>query len=233
MSLLGFFPPNLVENLSGAKIAEMLSQTKRKCDEKTPPPKLPENFHWKGTYVVPDLGIRVPLIWNGNKGNIQMIAGNESEPVFFTNLIFDGFLYTLTYKWPGVTDKPTCLRLFPFTLVDLNQLLSTSAFVGTEIIKDNGRHHDVNHFRFTVVFPPLPSGNHFRIAISEADIYVDRDDSTKFRKVLHFGYQNLLDPQLDEWIIINKLKDKPGEVVLPKCCPCSNNIKDKHTSHAN
>lgn len=228
MSSLAFFPQNILANLTADKV-EMLKQIKVKKNKCSPaPPKLPKNFKWKGSYVVPDLGIRVPFVWNGNDGNIQMIAGNENEPVHFTNLIYDGFLYTLTYKWPGVTDNPTCLKLIPFTREDLNNIFATSAFVGEEIIIDHGNCYPVNHFRLTIVLPPLPPGNFIRFAISEADIYVDINDSSKIRKILHFGYQNLLDPQMDEWIIINKFCDQPGKVLLPECCvnsqvPCISN----------
>jgi len=43
-------------------------------------------------------------------------------------------------------------------------------------------------------------------------------DSSKFWKVLHFGYQNLLDPALDEWIVMRKFKDTAGEVTVPDDC---------------
>ena len=29
-----------------------------------------------------------------------MIAGGPDDPIHFTNILFDGRLYTLTYKWP-------------------------------------------------------------------------------------------------------------------------------------
>lgn len=222
MSSVGFIPEKLFDGLSGEKIVELLKQTKIKKNHcSPPPPRLPKNFRWKGTYVVPDLKICVPFIWNGSNNNIQMIAGSKSDDIYFTNLIFDDFLYTLTYKWPGVPDQPppTCLKLpIPFTRQNLNDIFATSVFVGEENIVINDSCYSVNHFRLTIVLPNLPPGNFPRFAISEADIYVDSDDSSIFRKVLHFGYQNLLDPQLDEWIIIDKVKDEPGEVILPECC---------------
>ncbi|MCE2983163.1 MAG: hypothetical protein LW832_06320 [Parachlamydia sp.] len=52
------------------------------------PPRLPKNFSWKGRYVVPDLNINVPFTWNGNEGNIQMVAGGQKHPIYFTNLIY-------------------------------------------------------------------------------------------------------------------------------------------------
>ena len=225
MSSLGFFPPNLINNVTSKKIIDSINKNKNKneINNNPPPPRLPSNFSWKGSYLVPDLGISVPLIWNGNNNNIQMIVGNESAPIYFTNLIYNGFLYTLTYKWPNVTETPSCLKLLPFALDDLNNILATSVFVGEEIIKENGCCYTVNHFRFTIVLPPLPPGNHFRFAISEADIYVDINDPTKIRKILHFGYQNLLDPQLDEWIIISKFNNEPGNIMVPDCC-INNNI---------
>ena len=30
-----------------------------------------------------------------------MIAGGPRYPIWFTNLIYHGSLYTLTYKWPA------------------------------------------------------------------------------------------------------------------------------------
>ena len=76
----------------------------------------------------------------------------------------------------------------------------------------------MHHFRLSVVLPQLPPGNHFRIPITSADIYVDRKDPTKIWKILHFGFQNLLDPNLDEWIILNEFMNVAGEVNLPPSC---------------
>jgi hypothetical protein len=52
----------------------------------------------------------------------------------------------------------------------------------------------------------------------EGDFYVDQEDSSKFWKVLHFGLQNLLDPALDEWAVMQKFKDTAGEVTFPAEC---------------
>lgn len=183
-----------------------------------PPPRLPHNFSWCGHYFVPDLNLDVPFIWNGNNGNVQMIAGGPDFPIFFTNLIFNGFLYTLTYKWPGLTGKQKCIKLFPFTIDDLNTIFASSSFVGPEILKQNKKCIYVNHFRLSIALPRLPPGNHFRLPITSADIYVDINDSSKIWKILHFGFQNLLDPNLDEWIIINKFKNIAGDVILPPEC---------------
>jgi hypothetical protein len=66
------------------------------------------------------------------------------------------------------------------------------------------------------VFPP---GSYPRLPIASADIYVDRKDSSKFVKVLHFGLQNLYDPRLDEWIVIDKADNEhPGDIHLPFAC---------------
>jgi hypothetical protein len=66
------------------------------------PPRFPRDFTWTGRYEVPDLGLEVPFSWHGSTGNLQMIVGGGSHPIHFTNLIHDGVLYTLTYKWPGI-----------------------------------------------------------------------------------------------------------------------------------
>ena len=63
-----------------------------------------------------------------------------------------------------------------------------------------------------------PPPNPFRTPIMLGDFYVDQEDSSKFWEVLHFGYHNLYDPALDEWIAIDKFEDTPGEVTLPAEC---------------
>lgn len=194
------------------------------------PPQLPRNFRWEGRYVVSDLidpetgqmGINVPFTWHGNDGNIQMIAGSEKHPIYFTNLIYNNHLYTYTYKWPGLQPEflpplEPCKPLIEFSLEDLNAFLATSRFVGPVILEDNKCRH-VNHFRVGIVLPHFPSGFYPRFAISLADIFVDQNDPSKFWQVLHFGYQNIYDPELDEWIFINKMEDRPGKIKLPPVC---------------
>jgi hypothetical protein len=188
-----------------------------------PPPQLARNFTWTGRYEVPDLGVEVPFTWNGNDGNLQMIAGGESSPIHFTNLIYDGTLYTLTYKWPGVERRP-CSPLGPFTLNDLNMALESSRFVGAEIL-ERREPIPVNHFRVGVVWepppeviPPIPGISNLRIPVMSGDIYVDREDPSKFWQVLQFGIQNLYDPEQDEWIRIDRIEDDPGAVELPDEC---------------
>ena len=204
--------------------------TKKKEKEKRkpcspPPPRLPRDFKWSGRYQVPDLDVNVPFTWHGNGGNTQMITGGPEYPIWFTNVIFDGYLYTLTHKWPGLTGEQKCIRIGKFTLEDLNALFARAHFVGPEILEQKKKDRRVNHFRVSVALPVLPPGNHFRVPITEIDIYLDRDDPNIFRKVLHFGFQNLLDPNLDEWFTVDRIEEGPGEVVLPCEChapgPCS------------
>ena len=57
-----------------------------------------------------------------------------------------------------------------------------------------------------------------RLPILIADFSVDKSDSHKFWQVLHFGLQNLFDPNLDEWIVMQQFSSKPGNVVLPDAC---------------
>jgi hypothetical protein len=187
-----------------------------------PAPKVPRSFTWSGRYIVPDLGVEVPFTWHGNAGNMQMIAGDDDSPIHFTNLIYDGTLYTLTYEWPGIERRP-CSPIGPFTLRDLNKGLETSRFVGAETL-DDAKPRRVNHFRAGVVWepppdviPPIP-GVPIRIPLMSGDIYVDRKDPSKFWKVLQFGIQNLYDAELDEWIVINKSSDRAGKVELPAEC---------------
>lgn len=184
-------------------------------------PRLPRNFCWSGHYIIPDLKMTVPFTWTGNNGNSQMIAGNTDYPVWFTNIIYNGVLYTNTYKWPSLKDdeKNKCVKVLdPFTIDDLNTFFASSSYVGEEVLKDNGTCQRVNHFRLSIALPKLPPGNFDRLPILSADIYVDQKDSTKFVKVLHFGLQNKFNPNLDEWFTINKFRDIPGKVNLPCSC---------------
>jgi hypothetical protein len=145
-----------------------------------------------------------------------MIAGGESYPIYFTNLIFGNSLYTITYKWPGVVDHP-CSRIPGFSLDQLNEIFGTAAYVGPEILNRN-RPRYVNHFRLAAAFPQGPPGLFPRIPLAEADIYVDEGNPGTFWRVLHFGLQNLYDPNLDEWINMHTFKHTAGAVTLPPTC---------------
>jgi hypothetical protein len=160
--------------------------------------------------------VNVPFTWRGSGGNSQMIAGGESYPIYFTNLIFGNSLYTITYKWPGVSDHP-CSRIPGFTLDQLNEIFRTAAYVGPEILNRN-RPRYVNHFRLASAFPQGPPGLFPRIPLAEADIYVDERNPGTFWRVLHFGFQNLYDPNLDEWINMHTFKHTAGAVTLPPTC---------------
>jgi hypothetical protein len=188
-----------------------------------PPPQLPRDFAWTGRYEVPDLGVEVPFTWHGNAGNMQMLAGGESYPIHFTNLIYDGLLYTLTYKWPDVERRP-CSPIGPFTVHDLNVALKNSRFVGTETL-EREEPLRVHHFRVGVVWeptpdviPPIPGIPNLRIPLMSGDFYVDPEDSSKFWQVLHFGVQNFYDPEQDEWIRIHTIDDNAGAVEIPDEC---------------
>ncbi len=187
------------------------------------PPQIPADFTWTGRYVVPDLDVEVPFTWNGRGGNFQMVAGGEGLPIHFTNLIYDGQLYTLTYEWPGVPRNP-CSHVGPFTVDELNAGLAEASFVGRETLHGE-QIREVNHFRSTSVWEVpaelMPQGEgvpQLRIPLMAGDIYVDVDDPTTFSKILHFGVQNLYDPDLDEWIIIDHAEPVAGEVTLPDEC---------------
>jgi hypothetical protein len=200
-----------------------------------PPPKLPSDFRGKGRYVVPDLGIDVPFTWEGNDGEAQMIAGGPDEPIYFTNIISGGVLYTLTYTWPGLARRP-CSRIGPFTLSDLNAFFEHSRYAGPEILEGPPRRR-VHHFRAGVVWeappevvppdvvtpvggsPDTDGGVTLRIPLMLGDFYVDRKNPEVFWQVLHFGLQNLYDPDLDEWIVMDSFKPgRAGAVTLPEEC---------------
>ena len=194
------------------------------------PPELPRNFRWSGRYIVPnlvdprtgDIGINVPFTWHGNNGDVQMIAGSEEDPIYFTNLIYNDHLYTYTYKWPNLQPEllpplEPCSALRKLSLQEFNNFLATSYFVGPEILQGH-KDRFVNHFRVSIVEPLFPPGFYPRLPVALGDIYVDQNDSCKFLKVLHFGLQNIYAPGLDEWIVINKFQDCPGEIMLPPAC---------------
>ncbi len=203
---------------------------------KTPaPPRLPRNFDAQGRYIVRDLGVDVPFTWRGAGGDSQMIAGGEQYPIHFTNIISGGYLYTLTYKWPDIARRP-CSRVGPFTLGELNKFLASARYVGAETLDDAKPRH-VDHFRVGVVWEPppevLPPGlitpvggapaagagqPKLRLPLMSGDFYVDQHDPTTFWKVLHFGLQNLYDPELDEWMVMNTFSHRAGKVTLPAEC---------------
>jgi hypothetical protein len=209
------------DDSGGSATATTVAPTSE-IDTDPPPPELPSDFTWTGRYVVPDLDVDVPFTWTGNNGDMQMIAGGEDEPIYFTNVISDGQLYTLTYTWPGIERRP-CSPIGPFTRDDLNQGLSGARFVGPETLEGDPSRH-VNHFRVGVVIdvPPevlsLPGVPDLRLPLMSGDLYVDRDDATQWWQVLQFGVQNLYDAEQDEWIRIDTIDDAPGAVELPQEC---------------
>lgn len=181
-----------------------------------PPPQLPRNFRGKGKWIVRDLGITVPFSWQGRNGDSQMIAGGPQYPIWFTNLIYKGDLYTLTYKWPGLNEH-SCSKIPGLGLEQLNNALKGSRFVGRETLENNPRRH-VNHWRVGVVLPQRPPGKYLRFPLALGDVYVDQKNRGTFWQVLQFGIQNLYDPELDEWLRMRTFEHKPGKVTLPRSC---------------
>ena len=182
------------------------------------PPHLPQNFRGQGEWIVRDLGITVPFSWRGNDGNSRMVAGGPDYPIWFTNLIWHNSLYTLTYKWPNVTNHPCDKIPGFFNLHLLNQGFKNARFVGREILQGRPNRH-VNHWRAGVVLPQLPPGNFPRIGLALGDIFVDQGNRSTFWQVLQFGVQNLYDPALDECLRMDTFRHKPGRVGLPGRCP--------------
>ena len=128
------------------------------------PPRLPRDFRGTGTWIVRDLDITVPFTWEGRNGDSQMIAGGPQYPIWFTNLIYRGTLYTLTYKWPGLTRHP-CSRIPGFDLSQLNRVLRGARFVGREILQGSPNRY-VSHWRVGIVVPTLPPGNFPRLPLA-------------------------------------------------------------------
>lgn len=187
-----------------------------------PPPQLPKRFRWTGRYVVSDLidprtgkrGITVPFVWWGDNGSTQMIAGGPKDPIYFTNFIYKNKLYTHTWIWPDLDFFPPISPVGDLTMDDLNKFFATSRFVGRVILQERDLRF-VNHFRVTVVLSNGRSGNHNRWPLAQADLFVEQGAPTRFRQILHFGYQNLYDPELDEWMIIDKIERGSGTFVFP------------------
>ena len=182
------------------------------------PPRLPRNFRGHGKWIVRDMGITVPFSWRARDGNMKMVAGGPDDPIWFTNLIWHNTLYTLTYRWPNVTDNRCHQAEGFFNLHLLNQGLKTSRFVGREVLVGHPRRR-VNHWRAGVVWPNLPPGIFPRLPLALADLYVDRHNRGTFWQVLQFGVQNLYDPELDEWLRMDTFRHQPGRVGLPGRCP--------------
>lgn len=184
------------------------------------PPRLPRNFQGEGRWIVRDLGINVPFRWVAEDGDMKMVAGGRRHPIWFTNVIYHNTIYTLTYKWPGLTEHPCSQIPGYFNLFMLNQFFRTSRFVGREIMVGHGnpRRH-VNHWRAGIVWPPAPPGNFLRFGFALGDIYVDQGNRGRVWQLLQFGVQNLYDPELDEWARMDSFEHRPGSVTLPARCP--------------
>lgn len=187
------------------------------------PPQIPHNFTWNGRYLVPDLGVEVPFTWHGNDGDFQMTAGGDTHPIHFTNLVHEGELFTLTYEWPGIP-RQRCSHVGALTIDELNAGFANASFVGAETLHGDVD-REVNHYRSVGVIelpPELIDGMDadipLRIPLMAGDIYSDVTDSEQIWQLLHFGLQNLYDPNLDEWIIIDQASDAPGDVTLPEEC---------------
>lgn len=184
------------------------------------PPRLPANFTGQGRYIVRDLGVDVPFTWNARHGDMQMVAGGRGQPIHFTNLIKNHVLYTKTYTWPGVDGVGACLATGPWDRGFLNQWFAASRFVGPVTLHQPRR--QVNHWRAGLVFSLDPQpGNHLRAPIASADVFVARGRSSTFWNIQHFGFQNLLDPQLDEWIQMRTFEHRPGRLNPPRDCVSS------------
>jgi hypothetical protein len=186
--------------------------------QQPPPPQLPANFQGYGRYIVRDLGFDVPFVWQGNNGDSQMTAGGLFYPIWFTNIIYHGSLYTLTYKWPNIPllSQP-CHRVQGFNLQTLNDKLQTARFVGAEVLEGTPDRY-VDHWRVGYVFGSTVPGEEFRLPFILGDIYVDQSDPTQWWQVLQYGVQNLYDPELDEWITMTTFSHKPGQVTFPLSC---------------
>ncbi|MEW5532534.1 hypothetical protein [Streptomyces virginiae] len=211
-------PPAVAGPRTPAVAADTLASPVARQDHSAtpPPPRLPRDFRGRGKWIVRDLDITVPFTWEGRDGDSQMTAGGPQYPIWFTNLIYHDTLYTLTYKYPGLDEHP-CSRIPGFSLEDLNQGFEGARFVGRETLRRTPQRH-VNHWRVGVVFPDLPPGNHPRVPLALGDIYVDEKDRGTFWQVLQFGVQNLYDPTLDEWLVMDTFEHRPGTVTLPRRC---------------
>ncbi|WP_158710115.1 hypothetical protein [Streptomyces katrae] len=210
-------PPAGAEPRSGTALSFGTVAARQDVSPTPPPPRLPRNFRGKGKWIVQDLGITVPFTWEGRDGDSQMTAGGPQYPIWFTNLIYHDTLYTLTYKWPGLNEHP-CSRIPGFNLETLNQGFENARFVGPETLRRTRPQRRVNHWRVGVVFPELPPGNYPRLPLALGDIYVDEHDRGTFWQVLQFGVQNLYDPELDEWLVMDTFEHRPGTVTLPRPC---------------
>jgi len=187
------------------------------------PPRIPKDFDAEGRYLVPDLGINVPFSFRGSNGNLKMTAGGRNQPIWFMNIIYGKpgvrkQLYTVTYRWPGVTQNVPCGAVGNVSRQSLNAWLARSSFVGREVLEGSPDRY-VNHWRAAGVLPALPPGNFLRLPITLGDIYTDRSNPATWWKVLHFGFQNVYDPELDEWFELDTFRHRPGKVTLPNGCP--------------
>ena len=202
-----------------ATAADRSANAERARPQDPAPPRLPANFRARGRWVVRSLGITVPFTWRSENGNSRMVAGGKHYPIWFTNLIYHNRLYTLTYKWPGPRRPP--LHAVPRLLYAEACSTRPCAGRGSSAARSCRADPDrrVNHWRIGVVLPEAPPGNHLRFPIALADVYVGQGNRSRWWQLLQFGVQNLFDPELDEWGMLDRFRLEPAPVSLPNRCP--------------
>ena len=202
-----------------ATAADGSANAERARPQDPAPPRLPANFRARGRWVVRSLGITVPFTWRSENGNSRMVAGGKHYPIWFVNLIYHNRLYTLTYKWPGVDDH-RCV-LFPgyFTRqhaqrgparIAVRRPRGPAGQTRTAASTTGGSASSSPSCRRATT-----SGSRSRSPTSTSGRATGRAGGSCSSS----AFQNLFDPELDEWGMLDRFRLEPAPVSLPNRCP--------------
>jgi hypothetical protein len=188
-------------------------------------------FEWTGRFVVKSLGLETKLTIRGKKQNgsfdILMKQGcvTDEDPICVENLVYGNKFYTITHRWPDIEGISTAINgkciysTNPVSVDDLNFLLRSARFVGTEKVDQE----KMDHFRVTclgrTVVPLLGRTVGLCQGLSVfSDLYVPRGRGKPFYRWLQYGDGVGLDPQQDEWFFIDRKRHRAGPIRPPKQC---------------
>jgi len=200
-------------------------------------------FEWTGRFVAKSLGVDTKLTIRGKEQNgsfdILMEQGctSDDDPVCVQNFVYGNKFYTVTHDWPeieGVSNiLGTCFASTnSVTVDDLNFLLASARFVGTEEVDRK----KMDHFRATCIGRTVVNVDGVNICqrlSAFSDLYVppgrgyrtgkratrNRNPTGKpFYKWLQTGDGVGLDPQQDEWFLIDSERRRAGPIDLPDAC---------------
>ena len=183
------------------------------------PPRLPANFRARGRWVVRSLGITVPVHLaqrerqqpDGRRGQALpdlVCEPDLPQPALHAHLQVARGRRPPLRPGPGLL-HPEHAQRGPARIA-VRRPRGPAGQTRTAASTTGGSASSC---------PRLPPGNHLRFPIALADVYVGQGNRSRWWQLLQFGFQNLLDPELDEWGMLDRFRLEPAPVSLPNRCP--------------